>query len=132
MFDDLQKRLGTAFGRFRARGLLTEANIKDVIAGIYVQHDDIPLADRVVEPRTLAQLMDPLTVMQDWWGDYEIMQAEDYKVIRAIFEDDLVNAQVFRLGEQSGNDLVGQIDVFVIGETVDGDIVGMFAVAVET
>ena len=29
MFDDLQKRLGTAFGRFRARGLLTEANIKD-------------------------------------------------------------------------------------------------------
>jgi signal recognition particle subunit SRP54 len=29
MFDDLQKRLGTAFGKFRARGLLTEANIKD-------------------------------------------------------------------------------------------------------
>lgn len=29
MFDDLQKRLSGAFGRFRARGLLTEANIKD-------------------------------------------------------------------------------------------------------
>jgi len=29
MFDDLQKRLSTAFGRFRARGVLTEANIKD-------------------------------------------------------------------------------------------------------
>src|SRR3954453_18492267 len=29
MFDDLQKRLGSAFGRFRARGQLTEANIKD-------------------------------------------------------------------------------------------------------
>src|SRR4051795_3272182 len=29
MFDDLQKRLGSAFGQFRARGLLTEANIKD-------------------------------------------------------------------------------------------------------
>ena len=29
MFDDLQKRLGSAFGKFRARGLLTEANIKD-------------------------------------------------------------------------------------------------------
>lgn len=29
MFDDLQKRLSTAFGRFRARGLLTEANIQD-------------------------------------------------------------------------------------------------------
>lgn len=29
MFDDLQKRLGSAFGRFRARGLLTEANIQE-------------------------------------------------------------------------------------------------------
>ena len=29
MFDDLQKRLGSAFGKFRARGMLTEANIKD-------------------------------------------------------------------------------------------------------
>src|SRR5437764_142217 len=29
MFDDLQKRLGSAFGRFRARGQLTEANIKE-------------------------------------------------------------------------------------------------------
>ncbi len=29
MFDDLQKRLSTAFGKFRARGLLTEANIKE-------------------------------------------------------------------------------------------------------
>ena len=111
---------------------VTGANVKDVIADIYVVHDDLALADRAVELRTLAQLMDPLTVMQDWWGDYEMMQAEDYKAIRAIFEQQLTNAQVFRLGEQSGNILVGQIDVFVIGETVDGDIVGMFAVAVET
>jgi signal recognition particle subunit SRP54 len=29
MFDDLQKRLSSAFSRFRARGILTEANIKD-------------------------------------------------------------------------------------------------------
>src|SRR3954468_23813015 len=29
MFDDLQKRLSSAFGKFRARGVLTEANIKD-------------------------------------------------------------------------------------------------------
>jgi signal recognition particle subunit SRP54 len=29
MFDDLQKRLGSAFSRFRARGLLTEANIRE-------------------------------------------------------------------------------------------------------
>jgi len=111
---------------------VTEANVKDVIAAVYVPHDDLPLVDRAVELRTLAQLMDPLTVMQDWWGPDEMMQAGDYKPIRAIFEGQLSNAQVFRLGEQSGDILVGQIDVFVIGETVDGDIVGMFAVAVET
>ncbi len=29
MFDDIQKRLSGAFGRFRARGLLTEANIEE-------------------------------------------------------------------------------------------------------
>ena len=29
MFDDIQQRLSSAFGRFRARGVLTEANIKD-------------------------------------------------------------------------------------------------------
>src|SRR5947209_7882607 len=29
MFDDIQKRLSTAFGRFRARGILTEANIQE-------------------------------------------------------------------------------------------------------
>src|SRR4051794_18267264 len=29
MFDDLQKRLGSAFGKFRARGMLTEANIQE-------------------------------------------------------------------------------------------------------
>jgi len=29
MFDDLQKRLSGAFGRFRARGILTDANIKE-------------------------------------------------------------------------------------------------------
>jgi signal recognition particle subunit SRP54 len=29
MFDDIQKRLGAAFGRFRARGVLTEANIQE-------------------------------------------------------------------------------------------------------
>ena len=111
---------------------VTEANVKEVIAAVYVPHDDLPLADRAVELRTLAQLMDPLTVKQDWWGPEEDMQAEAYKPIRAIFEGQLSNTKVFRLGKLSGNILVGQIDVFVIGETVDGDIVGMFAIAVET
>ncbi len=34
MFDDLQKRLSTAFGRFRARGVLTEANIAEGLSEV--------------------------------------------------------------------------------------------------
>ena len=34
MFDDLQKRLGSAFGRFRAKGKLTEANIREGLAEV--------------------------------------------------------------------------------------------------
>ena len=34
MFDDLQKRLSSAFGRFRSRGVLTEANIQDGLAEV--------------------------------------------------------------------------------------------------
>jgi signal recognition particle subunit SRP54 len=34
MFDDLQKRLSTAFGRFRARGVLTEANISEGLSEV--------------------------------------------------------------------------------------------------
>ncbi len=34
MFDDLQKRLSSAFGRFRTRGVLTESNIRDGLAEV--------------------------------------------------------------------------------------------------
>ena len=34
MFDDLQKRLSSAFGRFRAKGVLTESNIRDGLAEV--------------------------------------------------------------------------------------------------
>jgi hypothetical protein len=111
---------------------VTELNVKDVIADVYVPHGDPPLADRAVEVRTLAQLMDPLTVMQDWWGPDEVKRAEDYQAIRDVLEGQLTNVQVFRLGEEFGGILMGAIDLFVIGETTDGDLVGMFTIAVET
>src|SRR4051812_33893882 len=34
MFEDIQNRLTSAFGRFRARGLLTEANIRDGLSEV--------------------------------------------------------------------------------------------------
>ncbi len=111
---------------------VSEVNVKDVIAEVYVPHGDPTLADRATELRTLAQLMDPLTVMQNWWGPEEVERAEQYQPIRDIFEDQLVNVKVFRFGQKFGNVLMGQVDVFVIGETADGDVVGMFTISVET
>ncbi len=110
---------------------VTEANVKDIIQDVYVPHD-LPLADRAIEVRTLAQLMDPLTVPQPWWDDFYVMQAAQYVPIRTIFEMKLEQVRVFRLGEQSGDILLGAIDVYVLGQTADGDVVGMWSIAVET
>lgn len=112
---------------------VTEANVKALIADVYVPHDGGPtLEERAIEVRTLAQLLDPLTVPQDWWTDENVMMAAQYQPIRDVLEDNLTNIQVFRLGKLYGDILMGAIDVYVLGETVDGDIVGMWTVAVET
>lgn len=112
---------------------VTEANVKQVIAAVYVPHDGEPaLADRAIELRTLAQLIDPLTTPQDWWDDYNKMVAAQYTEIRAALESKLVDIQVFRFGEQQGNVLQGAVDVYVLGATPDGDIVGMWTVSIET
>lgn len=112
-------------------GPVTVDNIKEVLAPVYVPHDDVPLAERVVEERTFKEFFDKLTVPQDWWDPDYYEQAEKYKPIRQVFEDNLTDLQVFRLGEQSGDVLSGQIDVVVLGRAGE-DIVGMLTIAVET
>ncbi len=112
---------------------VTEANVKQVIAAVYVPHDGEPaLADRAIELRTLGQLIDPLTTPQDWWDDYNKMVAAQYTEIRAVLESKLVDIQVFRFGKQQGNVLQGAVDVYVLGVTPDGDVVGMWTVSIET
>ena len=112
---------------------VTEANVKQVIAAVYVPHDGEPaLVDRAIELRTLAQLMDPLTIEKDWWDDYNKMVAVQYTEIRAVLESKLVDIQVFRFGKQQGNVLQGAVDIYVLGTTPDGDIVGMWTVSIET
>ena len=76
--------------------------------------------------------MDPLTVPQDWWNDYNKMVAAQYTEIRAMLATKLVDIQVFRLGELSGDVLQGAVDIYVLGATPDGDVVGMWTVSIET
>ncbi|MBA3546865.1 MAG: hypothetical protein H0T76_10310 [Nannocystis sp.] len=118
---------------FAGAAPVTEANVKQVIAAVYVPHEgEAALVDRAIEPRTLAQLIDPLTTPQDWWDDYNKMVAAQYTEIRAVLESKLVDIQVFRLGEQQGNVLQGAVDIYVLGATPDGDVVGMWTVSIET
>lgn len=116
---------------FACVGAVTAETIKEVLAPVYVPHDDLPLADREVEVRTFAEFFDKLTVPQDWWDTYYYEQAEKYKLIRMVLEDDLTDLQVFRLGGQSGDGLSGQIDVVVIGRSGE-DLVAIMTIAVET
>ena len=112
---------------------VSEADVKQVIAAVYVAHEgEAGLADRAIELRTLAQLIDPLTTPQDWWEDYNKMVAAQYSEVRAVLESKLVDIQVFRFGEQQGDVLQGAVDVYVLGATPDGDIVGMWTVSIET
>jgi len=112
---------------------VSEVNLKDVIAGVYVPHPgQAALVDRTIEPRTLAQLIDPLTTPQDWRDDYYKMVGAQYTKIREVLEAELVDIQVFRIGEQQGNVLQGAVDIYVLGATPDGDVVGMWTVSVET
>ena len=65
MFDDLNKRLGSAFGRFRARGLLTEANIQEGLREVRTAllEADVSLSvvqelmERITEKAVGAQLI---------------------------------------------------------------------------
>lgn len=112
---------------------VTEANVKALIAPVYVPHEgQATLEERAIEVRTPAQLFDPLTTPQDWWTEFETMQAEQYTQLRELLEGSLQDLQVFRFGELSGDDLQGAIDVYVLGETASGDVVGMWTVSVET
>ena len=117
---------------FACMGPVTAENIKEIIAPIYVQNpNEAPLAERVVEVKSAKEFFDKLTVPQDWWDDGYYEQAAKYVPIRMIMEENLTDLQVFRLGELSGNNLQGAIDVYIIGRSGE-DLVGMWTVSIET
>ena len=62
---------------------------------------------------------------QDWHGPTEKLVVECYRALQSIFEDQLADAKVFRLGEV-------RIDVLIMGKTADGHWVGLRTLAVET
>lgn len=108
------------------------SNVKDVLAPIYVQRPyEAPLADRVVEVRTIQDGLGFLVTPEDWWSDYEVDRAAQWNVILEGIGH-LDQPQLFRLGEQRGSWLSGAIDVYVIGGSAEGDLVGFHTISIET
>jgi DNA uptake protein ComE-like DNA-binding protein len=114
---------------------ITTANAKTVLASVYVARaDEIGLAARPMEQVTIAQTLDRYTVPEDWWEDNNRDDAPRWQALRAIFDDDLEGATVFRFGEHvsSYGVISGAIDVFIVGYTADGDLVGVRTISIET
>ncbi len=92
------------------------------------------LADRYVERVDLSVFFDRLTVPQFYWTEFEQQQQAGWLAVRAVFEDGLAPAVVFRLGEHDlgGGRVAGSVEVYVLGATADGDLVGIHVTSIET
>jgi DNA uptake protein ComE-like DNA-binding protein len=117
-------------------GPVALADVKTVIAPIWtVPHaGEVGLADRKVEASDLGWVFDRMTVEQDWWEDEQRQDAARWQAVRDVFEQDLADVQVFRVGRTNsrGTILVGAIDIYVWGTSSDGQLVGLHTVSVET
>jgi hypothetical protein len=111
---------------------VTSDNVKALVGALVIVDGEPPLAEQLVEEEPWTQRFEAMTTPQPWWGDYEVMRAQQYTALRAVLEAHLVEIKTFRIGPDSGGMLLGAIDMFVIGETVDGDLVGIQTVSVET
>ncbi|MDJ0737413.1 MAG: nuclease A inhibitor family protein [Nostocaceae cyanobacterium] len=61
----------------------------------------------------------------DWDDEEEEEQGKKFKILVQILKSNLVNLQVYRLGEI-------EIDVYIVGETPTGDLAGLSTISVET
>lgn len=114
---------------------LTADNIKTAIAPIYVNRpDQPPLEERYVEVRTLDQFFDHLVTPEDWWEEYNYQQAEQYVELQSILENDVQDAQYFRLGDRvdAYGTVYGAVDVYLVGASNDGDLIGVWTISIET
>jgi DNA uptake protein ComE-like DNA-binding protein len=113
---------------------LTSGNVKTILAPVYeARSGSAALSARTVEKSSMSWAFDRYTVEQSWWEDSNRASAPAWRTLRAVFDDQLTDVTVWRLGTRdSGGTLSGDIDVFVVGVTADGALVGFRTVSIET
>ncbi len=78
-----------------------------------------------VTQQSMEAFFQPLTADQAWYGEKDRAAAQRYRQLRALLEQHLRDAQVFRVGKV-------EVTVYIIGHTADGQCVGLRTTAVET
>lgn len=113
---------------------VTSGNVKTLLATVYdARPDTAALAARTVEKSSMEWVFDRYTIEQDWWEDSNRADAPAWRTLRAVFDDQLTDVTVWRLGTPDARGtLLGDIDVFVVGVTADGALVGFRTVSIET
>lgn len=103
---------------------LTRENAASIFEGIYCEDEwSGPIGERGIEVWTLAQAFNRYDATDE---------AVEWRAVRAIFEDELLNPQVYRFGDDQGTYVDGVVHVFVVGTSADGDLVGFYTKSVET
>lgn len=81
--------------------------------------------DLAIESIPLADLFEPILMIEDWYEDAEIALVDRYTNLLDLINTNLSEVQVFRVGEV-------EIDIYIIGKTPAGDIIGLKTLSVET
>ncbi len=81
--------------------------------------------DTIVKTDEFDSFFEPVTHLQDWYGDEEIATMKQYQKLVATLKQHLSNLKVYRLGEIN-------LDIYVVGQTPDGYLAGIATKAVET
>lgn len=107
-----------------------QANKENAVGNILPTADDV-LKNSKGEPETKIEEISPekffhrATKIEDWYEDEERESAQKFSELRKLFESNLKNIKVFRVGEI-------EIDIYVVGVDTDGNFVGLKTTVVET
>jgi hypothetical protein len=86
---------------------------------------DLPDPHPQIETMSVTELFEPVLTIEDWYEDAELAQVDRYTDLLHAIESNLVDPQVFRVGEV-------EIAIYIVGKTPDGDLVGLKTHVVET
>jgi hypothetical protein len=113
---------------------LSADNATSTLAPAYSWREGtLPLEERAVDEVSLSVVFDRYTVEEEWWDDAMRADAERWRALRAVFEEQLGTPRAFRLGERaSGGELFRDVDIFVLGRTSSGAWAGFRTVSIET